>query len=120
MGDRNPVTPEGEGDEGILPGWDVLKVLLLGDAHNGFNNLSRLVMLWTICHRWHIHAQFPFNWYRHIVQLLVQLPGEVDMESLISKDWVTQGYPLSMVIYELRLYMLVDQLRGEYTRLPQS
>ena len=44
-GDRNPGIPEGEGSEGRLPEWEILKCLFLGDTHNGFNNLSRLAML---------------------------------------------------------------------------
>ena len=37
----------------------------LVDAHNGFNELSRLVMLWTVRHRWPDGARFAFNCYKH-------------------------------------------------------
>ena len=33
----------------------------LADAHNGFNELSRLVMLWTVQHRWPVGARFALN-----------------------------------------------------------
>ena len=33
----------------------------LVDAHNGFNELSRLAMLWTVRHRWPTGARFAFN-----------------------------------------------------------
>ena len=33
----------------------------LVDAHNGFNELSRLAMLWTVRHRWPAGARFAFN-----------------------------------------------------------
>ena len=33
----------------------------LVDAHNGFNELSRLAMLWTVRHRWPARARFAFN-----------------------------------------------------------
>ena len=33
----------------------------LVDAHNGFNKLSRLEMLWTVRHRWPAGARFAFN-----------------------------------------------------------
>ena len=31
------------------------------DAHNGFNELSRLAMLWTVRHCWTAGARFAFN-----------------------------------------------------------
>ena len=31
-GYRNPGTPEVEGDDGIIPGWDTPKGLFLGDS----------------------------------------------------------------------------------------
>ena len=37
----------------------------LVDAHNGFNELIRLVMLWTVRHRWPAGARFAFNCYKH-------------------------------------------------------
>ena len=50
-GDRNPGTLEGEVDEGMLLGCEILKVFLLGNTHNGFKNLSRLAMMWTVHHQ---------------------------------------------------------------------
>ena len=85
VGDRNPGTLEGEGNEEMIPGWEILKGLFRGESINGFNNLARLAMLWIVYHGWYRDAQFPFNWYRHIIQLLVILPGEVDLESLLIK-----------------------------------
>ena len=41
----------------------------LVDACNGFNELSRLVILWTVPYRWPEGARFAFNCYRHLVQL---------------------------------------------------
>ena len=41
------------------------------DAYNGFNELSRLAMLWTVRHRWPVGARFAFNCYRHWAQLLL-------------------------------------------------
>ena len=31
------------------------------DAHNGFNELSRLAMLWNVQHRWPEGSRFAFN-----------------------------------------------------------
>ena len=37
----------------------------LVDARNGFNELSRLAMLWTVWYRWLAGARFEFNCYKH-------------------------------------------------------
>ena len=36
----------------------------LVDARNGFNELSRLAMLWTVRHRWPAESRFAFNYYK--------------------------------------------------------
>ena len=61
IGYSNPITPEGEGACGMLPGWGILKGLLLGDAYNGFNNLSSLAILWSVPLWWYGFALFSFN-----------------------------------------------------------
>ena len=33
----------------------------LVDAHNGFNDLSCLEMLWMVCHRWTTGTRFALN-----------------------------------------------------------
>ena len=35
------------------------------DAHNRFNKLSRLAMLWTVRHRWPAGVRFTFNSQKH-------------------------------------------------------
>ena len=35
----------------------------LVDARNGFNDLIRLAMLWTVRHRWPAGSMFAFNCY---------------------------------------------------------
>ena len=37
----------------------------LVDARNGFNEMRRLAMLWTVQHRWTEGAKLAFNCYRH-------------------------------------------------------
>ena len=76
-----------EGEEGCdgtiraLGAFDLLtqyaefSVTTLADARNGFNNLSRLEMLWTVRHRWPAGARFAFNCYKHWAQLLLRQPG---------------------------------------------
>ena len=47
------------------------------DACNGFNELSRLEMLWNVRHCWPAGARFAFNCYKHWAQFLLrQLGGE--------------------------------------------
>ena len=85
-------------------------VTTLIDARNGFNKLSRLSMLWTVRHRWTAGAMFMFNCYRHWAQLLICHPGEPPVTILI-QEGVTQGYPLSMVLYGITLVPLAKELR---------
>ena len=40
-------------------------------SHNGFNDLSRLAILWTVQHFWSEGVRFVFNFYRQWAQLLM-------------------------------------------------
>ena len=46
------------------------------DAHNGFNKLIYLTMLWTVHHRWLAEARSAFNCYRHWAQLILHQLGD--------------------------------------------
>ena len=83
----------------------------LVDARNGFNKLSRSEMLWTVRHRWPAGARFTFNCYRHWAQLLLRQPGEPPV-TILSREGVTQGDPLSMVLYGITLVPLAEELRA--------
>ena len=61
-------------------------------AHNGFNNLSRLAILWTVWHQWPAGVRFAFNFYRHWAQILFRHPGEPPV-TILSQEGVTQGDP---------------------------
>ena len=52
----------------------------LVDARNGFNELSRLAMLWTVRHCWPAGAIFAFNCYKHWAQLLLRQPGSRQLQ----------------------------------------
>ena len=103
------VDGEGEGEEegvGTLRELGAIEFLtqdadpsgtILVDARNGFNELSRLEMLWTVRHHWPVGAKFAFNCYRSWAQLLLHKPGEPQVTILI-REGVTQGYPLLMVL----------------------
>jgi hypothetical protein len=83
---------------------------LLEDAMNGFNELGRRAMLWTIRHRWAVGARFAFNCYRHSAQLILRRKGQTGY-TLLSREGVTQGNPLSMVLYGLALVPLATTVR---------
>ena len=61
-GDR---TRRALGDLEVLTQDAELSGTTLVDARNGFKNLSRLEMLWTVRHRWPAGAMFAFNCYMH-------------------------------------------------------
>ena len=83
---------------------------MLVDACNGFNNLSRLAILWTVRHCWPAGARFAFNCYNHWAQLLLRQLGELPV-TILSREGVTQGGLLSMVLYGITLSPLAEDLR---------
>jgi len=89
----------------------VPEALLLVDARNGFNELNRMSMLWTVRHRWAAGARFSFNCYRHAATLIVRRPGGKNCATVLSEEGVTQGDPLAMVLYGLALLPLAESLR---------
>lgn len=88
------------------------KAVVQIDARNGFNELSRQSMLWTVRHRWAAGSRFAFNCYRHAAQLVLRSKGN-DAYILLSHEGVTQGDPLSMVLYGLALLPLAELLRKQ-------
>ena len=87
---------------------------LFVDAKNGFNELSRKAMLWTVRHLWVAGSRFAFNCYRHAAQLILRRE-DGPCEVLLSCEGVTQGDPLSMVLYGLALVPLAKFLRDHCT-----
>ena len=73
---------EGEGNQWALEALEFLtheanlSYTTLVDACNGFNEMSRLALLWTVQHRWPAGAKFALNCYRHWTQLLLLQPGQ--------------------------------------------
>ena len=76
-----------EGESGS-PSVD--EILLLVDATNGFNMLSRLSMLWTVRHRCSKIA-------RHEIRLVCRRRGKSALV-ILSRTGVTQGNPLAMAL----------------------
>jgi hypothetical protein len=70
-------------------------------------------MLWTVRHLWAAGAQFAFNCYHHSMQLILRRQGRSGY-TLLSKEEVAQGDPLSIVLYGLALVSLAETLREEH------
>ena len=81
------------------------------DACNGFDEMRRLAMLWTVRHCWQAGARFVFNCYRHWAQLLLRQLGETPAK-ILSREGVTQGDPILMVLYGITLVPLAEELRA--------
>ena len=82
---------------------------MLVDAHNGFNELSRLEMLWNVRHLWPAGARFTLIFYRNWAQLLLHQPGEPPVKIMIQEE-ITQGDPLSMVLYGRTLVPIAEEI----------
>ena len=91
----------------------------LVDAVNGFNNSSRKAMMWTVAHRWPAGARFAFNMYRHSSVLILRRRGEEAL-LMLSREGVTQGDPLAMILYALCMAPLAEYVREEVPELLQS
>ena len=83
------------------------------DAANDFNKLGYKALFWTIRHTWPQGSQFSFKCYCHSAQLVLRgKPGE-KCQILLSREGVTQGDPLAMVLYGLSLVPLAEALRRD-------
>ena len=81
------------------------------DAHNGFNELNRYLMLWNVAYQWNRGSRFAFNQYHHWVRCLVRSePGE-PAHVIHSKEGITQGDCLAMSLYGVTLMPLVLKMR---------
>ena len=115
--EENEVEEGGGGTQGALEALEFLTQdadpsgTMLVDARNKFNKLSCLVMLWTLRHRCPAGAIFAFNCYKHWAQLILSQPGEPPV-TILSREGVTQGDPLSMVLCGITLVPLAEELRA--------
>ena len=72
------------------------------DVHNGFNELIRLAMLWTVRDCCPERERFAFNCYRNWAQLLLCQPGDAPV-IILSQEGFIQYYPLLVVLYGIIL-----------------
>ena len=81
--------------------------LLLMDAANAFNSISRSAALWNARVLWTSCSRFLFNSYRGYALLIVKGTAV----SLLSKEGVTQGVPSAMKLYAIGLLPLTQKLK---------
>uniref|UniRef100_A0A146KS76 Uncharacterized protein n=1 Tax=Lygus hesperus TaxID=30085 RepID=A0A146KS76_LYGHE len=86
--------------------------ILLMDASNAFNSLSRPLALWNARILWPRCSTFLFNTYRGFPMLVFR---NSDAE-IISQEGTTQGDPLGMYMYAVGTLPLIRQLRGDEWR----
>jgi hypothetical protein len=88
-------------------GWGVLLV----DAANAFNSVNRAAALLNARIHWPRCARFLFNTYRGHSVLKVQNADDL----LFSREGVTQGDPLSMMMYGLAVLPLIRTLAASHS-----
>ena len=106
------VDQDGDGDDFFS--------IIMADAENGFNMLNRKAMLWTVRHLWAAGSRFSFNCYRHAAQLVVVRGQGQPASILLSREGVTQGDPLSMILYGVDLVPLIRLLKTEVPEAMQA
>lgn len=79
---------------------------VLVDARNAFNEVFRAPMLWNVRHLWPSGSRFAFNMYKHH-RILVMRGWD---SYLYSREGVTQGDPLAMLLYAIALLPMIDAL----------
>jgi hypothetical protein len=83
----------------------------LFDARNGFNELNRYQMLWTVGHLWPKARRFAYNIHRHDIICIVRTEPGKDMEILYSREGITQGGVMGMSLYGIATLPLARSMR---------
>ncbi len=92
---------------------------LLVDAKNAFNEMNRTTMLWVVRHEWPSGARFVFNCYRH--HTIMNIRGNNGSGATIhSQEGVTQGDPLSMVVYGIGILPLIRHLKKVFPEVTHN
>ena len=89
-------------EESSGEGWGLLFV----DASNAFNSVSRVAALWNVRVLWPRCSCYLFNYYRGYAIQVVRGAEE----HVLSREGVTQGDPLSMLMYAVAILPLIQAL----------
>jgi hypothetical protein len=79
-------------------------------AMDSANEGNRMPMPWTTRHEWASGARFVFNCCHHFVMLLIRTGSDL-LLIVLSKEGVTQGEPLAMVMRGVGLLPLISILK---------
>ena len=71
-------------------------------------------MLWDVLHEWPSGAQFKLKCYCHWATLVVRDTRDGSGHFLHRKEGVTQGYPLTMIAYDIGVIPLIRELQGSH------
>jgi hypothetical protein len=91
-------------DEQAHAGWG----LLLMDAANAFNSISRAAAIWNTRVLWSRCSRFVFNAYRGYAILFIAGSST----TLLSREGLTQGDPLAMLVYGIAVLPLTRKLKN--------
>lgn len=90
---------------------DDTEAVLLIDASNAFNSISRPALLWNCRVLWPRCSTFLFNFYRGSPLIIVRSLRRGTPSVLCSREGTTQGCPLSMMAYAVGILPLIRQLK---------
>ncbi len=90
---------------------DETEGVLLVDAANAFNVLSRPAMLWNCRVLWPRCSRFLFNAYRGYSVIVLRGVTPSAVRVLYSREGTTQGCPLAMLAYAVGILPLIRRLK---------
>ena len=91
---------------------DETEAILMVDASNAFNAVSRPAMLWNCRVLWPRCSRFLFNSYRGYAVIVLRDPSRSTTKILVSREGTTQGCPLAMLAYAIAILPLIRELKN--------